>query len=180
MDDYLSKPIDVARMIAAVERLGRQSAAAPVTAPASAPVPAASEAVTFDEVAALGYAGGDRRLLKQVVTLFRSDSAARLRAIDRAIRAKDGEALRVAAHTLKGAAAAVGAISSRTLAAALEQMGRSRHLRDAAQTMGELRQVLAELDAAFFRAGLASSRPQRRSSPRRSRGRRFRRTRVSK
>jgi HPt (histidine-containing phosphotransfer) domain-containing protein len=67
------------------------------------------DATLFDEAAALRFAGGDRRLLKQVVALFRSDSAARLRAIERAIRRHDGEALRVAAHTLKGAVAAVGA-----------------------------------------------------------------------
>ena len=166
MDDYLSKPIDVARMIDVVERLGRQTGgASPRTIPASAGA-AASDGPTFDEAAALTYAGGDRRLLRQVVGLFRSDAVVRVRAIGRAIRARDAEAVRVAAHTLKGAAAAVGAGSGRALAASLEQMGRAGELQGAAPALEELQQVLGELDAAFFRAGLAT--PRRRKRPRRA------------
>jgi PAS domain S-box-containing protein len=180
MDDYLSKPIDVSRMIATVERLGRATPGAPAGGPAAPASAAVQDATLFDEAAALRFAGGDRRLLKQVVALFRSDSAARLRAIERAIRRHDGEALRVAAHTLKGAVAAVGAASGRALASSLEQMGRTGQLRAAVQTFAELRQVLIDLDAAFFRADLAASRPRRRSRPRSSKPRRSGRTRVSK
>jgi len=91
----------------------------------------------------------------------------------RAIRARDAEALRVAAHTLKGAAGAVGAGSSRALASSLEQMGRAGELQGAAPALEELRQVLGELDAAFFRVGLATPRRRKRSKPvRRTRRRR--------
>jgi PAS domain S-box-containing protein len=171
MDDYVSKPIDVSRMIAVVERLGRGTVAAP--APASAPPAGEAPALLFDEPAAMGFAGGDRRLLKQVIGLFRSDSAARLRAIDRAVRKGDAEGLRVAAHTLKGAAAAVGAASARQLAALLEQMGRSGQLDAAALTFGELRRVIDDLDGALGRAGLTSQRRRaRRARPPRSAPRR--------
>ncbi len=166
MDDYLSKPIDVPRMIAVVERLGRQGSATPAAGPGAASN-GSGDGPLFDDAAALMFAGGDRRLLRQVVGLFRSDAAARLRAIGRAIRAHDAEALRVAAHTLKGAAAAVGAGSSRALASALEQMGRAGELQGATPAFEELRQILGELDGAFFRAGLATARrrkPRRRPS----------------
>jgi HPt (histidine-containing phosphotransfer) domain-containing protein len=63
----------------------------------------------------------------------------------------------VAAHSLKGAAAAVGAGASRALAASLEQMGRAGELQGAKPAAQELGQVLAELDAAFRRAGLVAS-----------------------
>jgi CheY-like chemotaxis protein len=182
MDDYLSKPIDAARMIAVVERLGRQTeAAAADAAPASRPpLTTPSGTSLFDEAAALAYAGGDRRLLRQVVGLFQSDAAARIRAIARAIGAKDAEALRIAAHTLKGAAAAVGAGSGRALAASLEQMGRAGELQGATPAFDELRQVMRDLDAAFRRAGLAASRPRRRTRARSSRRRRSARTSVRK
>ena len=48
------------------------------------------------------YTGGDRRLLKEVVTLFRADYPSSLRKIDRALRRRDPEALRLAAHAPEG------------------------------------------------------------------------------
>jgi hypothetical protein len=111
MDGYLSKPIDVDELIATVERFGRK--AAPTSAgPNSRPV---SEIVVFDERAALAYTGGDRRLLKNVVKLFRSDYPSALRRIDRALRRHDFEALRQAAHGLKGAIATVGGSAGKRL-----------------------------------------------------------------
>jgi PAS domain S-box-containing protein len=174
MDDYLSKPIDAPRMIAVVERLGRQARGATANTVQGAAAAAPADGPLLDEAAALTYAGGDRRLLKQVVGLFRSDAVVRLRAIGRAIRAKDAEAVRVAAHTLKGAAGAVGASSSRALASSLEQMGRAGELQGAAPALEELRQVLGELDAAFFRAGLATPSRRKRSKPTRQTRRRRR------
>jgi PAS domain S-box-containing protein len=173
MDDYLAKPIDVPLLIAVVERLGRQARGAAANTVPGPGAAAPGDGPLLDEAAALTYAGGDRRLLRQVVGLFRSDATVRVRAMGRAIRARDAEALRVAAHTLKGAAGAVGAGSSRALASSLEQMGRAGELQGAAPALEELRQVLGELDAAFFRAGLATPRRRKRPKPaRRTRRRR--------
>ena len=82
MDGYLSKPIDVDELIATVERFGGRAADR-----WRAGQPQARRAVVFDERAALGYTGGDRRLLKNVVKLFRSDYPSALRRIDRALSA---------------------------------------------------------------------------------------------
>ena len=156
MDGYLSKPIDVDELIATVER---HADGGDVSAAAAAEEQAAVLAV-FDERAALGYTGGDRRLLAEVVKLFRADRGPSLRRIDRAIVRRDPEALRMAAHRLKGAIATVGAAASRQIAADLENTARAGNFEKAKRTYGKLRHELERLDKAFVKAGL--SRPPRR------------------
>ena len=161
MDGYLSKPIDVDELIAAVEGYAGRSA---VVKPAAAIDPPAPLAV-FDERAALGYTGGDRRLLAEVVQLFRADCAPSLRRIDRAIARRDPEALRMAAHRLKGAIATVGGASSRQIAAALEDTARAKQFDKAKRTFGKLRHELERLDQAFVKAGLSRPPRRKRSAP---------------
>jgi CheY-like chemotaxis protein/HPt (histidine-containing phosphotransfer) domain-containing protein len=156
MDGYLSKPIDVDELIAAVERYADGSV--PSSAPAAVEPP--PTLAIFDERTALGYTGGDRRLLAEVVKLFRADCAPSLRRIDRAITRRDPEALRMAAHRLKGAIATVGAPASRQIAADLEDTARTRNFDNAKRVYGKLRHELERLDKAFVKAGL--SRPPRR------------------
>jgi HPt (histidine-containing phosphotransfer) domain-containing protein len=110
----------------------------------------------FDERTALAHTGGDRRLLKQIVKLFRGDSPASLRRIDRALRDRDGEALRMAAHAIKGAIATVGSAAGRNAAAQLETQARSSNWLEAQRARDELRNVIRRLDEAFQSAGLLS------------------------
>ena len=169
MDDYLSKPIDVGKMIATVERLGAASTPLgdppPLKVsgpgePSPAEAPAAPEAAPlFDKAAALAHTGGDRQLLREIISLFRADLPSRLRAIARAVRSQDADALRSSAHALKGSLATVGGGSGRQLAAALEQMGRTRHLDDAARVLHDLKQDVAALDVEFGRARLGPRPP---------------------
>jgi PAS domain S-box-containing protein len=156
MDGYLSKPIDVDELIATVERFGAGDAAAP------APViePEANEAI-FDERAALSYTGGDRRLLKEVVQLFRADYPSSLRKIQRALQGRDPEALRLAAHRLKGSIATVGAPAARQVAAELEETGRSQDFERARDAYAKLRQEIERLEHAFAGARLTSHRSRR-------------------
>jgi len=164
MDGYLSKPIDVDDLIATVERFGGGGGGAA----ASSPIPKAETNVaTFDERAALGYAGGDRRLLTEVVTLFRADYPSSLRSIDRALARRDPEALRLAAHRLKGAIAIVGAAASRQIASDLEEKARALDFDGARSTSLELRHELERLEDAFAAARI--SRPLRRRPSRRAR-----------
>jgi len=160
MDGYLSKPIEVNDLISTVERFGQGVDATGAPARSSRPA-------LFDEVAALAYAGGDRRLLKQVIGLFRSDSPRSIRRIKQALTRRDGEALRMAAHALKGAIATVGSSAGREAAAEMEALARSNRFEDADRLYGELRELVGRLDQAFHAAGLAS-----RSRPRGTRRRR--------
>jgi len=63
MDDYLSKPIDIDLLIATIEGTGSKTAG-----------DAPPAAVTFDADAALRRTGGDTRLLKKLISLYRADA----------------------------------------------------------------------------------------------------------
>ena len=154
MDDYLTKPIDVDELIATVEGFGGEPLEARVEQPSQD-----IAAVTFDERTALACAAGDRRLLKRIIALFRSDRATTLRRINRAVADRDGEALRMAAHALKGSIATVGGARGREAAAELEQMGRANQFDDAEPACHRLSKEISLLDDAFAAANLVA-RPQ--------------------
>ena len=170
MDGYLSKPIDVDELIATVERFGD---GVPAVVPEAA-APEAAAPTVFDERAALAYSGGDRQLLKDVIKLFRSDYPTSLRRIDRALRRRDHEALRLAAHGLKGAIATVGSSAGRQAAAELEQTARSQSFEAAEQAYARLREEIGRLEEAFAAASLIPRRAprpaaRRKKSPQRKR-----------
>src|SRR5262245_15409472 len=150
MDGYLSKPIEVDDLIVTVERFG--SAAGNEGAHSVQP----ERHPLFDERAALAHTGGDRKLLKEIVKLFRAATPASLRRIDRALGGRDSEALRMAAHTVKGAIATVGSPAGRDAAAQLEAQARSSNWLEAARARDELRSAIRQLDEAFQSAGLLS------------------------
>lgn len=156
MDAYLSKPVDVDELVTAVERFGTGPAG---ERPASGVQPAGDP--VFDERAALAFSGGDRRLLQNVVRLFRSDYPNSLRRIDTALQSQDREALRLAAHGLKGAIATVGASAGREAAAELERTAHSGSFEEAGRASVKLRHEIDRLEAAFAAAGLAAPRARR-------------------
>jgi HPt (histidine-containing phosphotransfer) domain-containing protein len=162
-DGYLSKPIDVDELIATVERYGAGDATAPVQV-----IRQDANQAIFDEHAALSYTGGDRRLLKEVIQLFRADYPSALRRINRALKGRDPEALRLAAHRLKGSIATVGAPAARQVAAELEEAARSQDFEPARHSYAKLRQEIERLEGALAGASLTSHR-SRRARPDRTR-----------
>jgi PAS domain S-box-containing protein len=156
MDDYLPKPIDVPRLVETVERLG--GGAGPSLAAAAAGPARDGAPAVFDQGAALARTGGDRRLLRQIVGLFRTDSRASLLKIERAIAACDADKLRLAAHGLKGSAGTIGAAVVRDAAAALEEIARAGELDRAGDPAARLGAALADLERALHEAGLVSPR----------------------
>jgi PAS domain S-box-containing protein len=160
MDGYLSKPIDVDQLVSTVERIGGAAtggAARTGTTPSGEP---------FDERATLARVGGDRRLMEEVVRLFRADYPGTLRRIESAVRRRDAEGLRTAAHALKGSVATFGAQAARDAAQRLEQMGGTGDFAHAKDSYAALRAGLARLEDAFGEAGL--TRRKRRPRPKRS------------
>ena len=154
MDGYLAKPIDVDELIATVEHFASQMPIARTDAPPaaeSAPPP------VFDEGIALAYAGDDRRLLRQVIKLFRADVPGTLRNLSAAIDRQDAEAIRQAAHALRGAMAAIGATAGQQVATTLEEMGRSSQLDRTRETYATLLAQIEALNAAVEAAGLVST-----------------------
>jgi two-component system sensor histidine kinase/response regulator len=163
MDGYLSKPIDVDDLLATVERFGGDAPSAVLQQTEQQ----TSEAI-FDQRAALAYTGGDRRLLKDVIKLFRSDYPSSLLRIDRALQRRDLEGLRLTAHRLKGAIATVGGSAGRQAALELEQSARSQNYAAAERAYARLRHEITRLEQAFAASNLIA-RPARRSVARRTR-----------
>jgi PAS domain S-box-containing protein len=163
MDAYLAKPIDVDELIATVEACGtgRQTSHATATSSPASPPPVVQQLEVFDRRAALANAAGDRRLLGDVISFFRTDYPTSLRRIRSAIKKKDPEALRLAAHALKGALATVGSPAGREAAYRLEQLGRSRDIAAATDHLAALQQLIESLDDRFVRDGLAKTRSRK-------------------
>jgi HPt (histidine-containing phosphotransfer) domain-containing protein len=101
-----------------------------------------SEEPTFDRRAVLAHMEGDRKLLREIVELFRQDSPRLLDRVGHAIESGDGPKLAGAAHALKGALSNFAATRSVELARNLESMGQRGELEAAA---GAHRQLVAEL-----------------------------------
>ncbi|MDN3521686.1 response regulator [Halomonas ramblicola] len=142
MDDYVTKPFRAAELYRAVEASPHEATLASL-APRS---PAAgSSAPQLDWEEALANLEGNRALLGEMVELFLTESPRLLDAIDAAIAAADAQALRQAAHTLKGAALVVGARALGSRALELETTARAGELGDAAPAAARLREEAREL-----------------------------------
>lgn len=98
----------------------------------------------FDRDVALARAGGDKALLKDLVTLFMTDGPKHLLEAKAALGRGDGPALSRAAHTLKGASGLFGAVAVTRAVSELEGLRRVGDLARAER-------VCADLEAAFTR-----------------------------
>src|SRR5262245_31309031 len=112
MDGYLSKPVDPQLLFAAVERPGTSTSV----------LDAAASPAIFDMDALLTRVGGDRELMIEVIRLFLEDCPARLENIAAAMAANDADAVRVAAHALKGSAGSLGAVAVYDTSTTLEHL----------------------------------------------------------
>jgi len=113
MDEYLSKPVDRNALFAAVEPFplavrSRGEGRPPPPAP-----------IHLDE---MRRRLGDDDLIAEITAIFLADCPVRLAEIKTAVDARDRDAIRTAAHALKGAAGAVSAAPVAECARALERM----------------------------------------------------------
>ncbi len=122
MDGYVTKPVEADRLFEAVE----------------------SSAGRFDPTVAAARLGGDRRLLREMLDLFLAECPGMMSEIRRAIEARDAEALRRAAHALKGSVANFGASRPVEAARTLEKLGIDRDLAGAAAALNALQIALDE------------------------------------
>jgi CheY-like chemotaxis protein len=133
MDDYLPKPVTVQRLDTVLTRWR------PQTGPA-----APDEAVDGNVLAALRDLQGAGRpnLLAEVIAVYLRDTPPRLAAVHAAVAHADAEALRRAAHSLKGSSSQIGAVQVARLCADLEEQAGTTDLASTPET-------LPRLDAAF-------------------------------
>jgi two-component system, sensor histidine kinase and response regulator len=142
MDSYVSKPIRPRDLLEAVESV--------VTA--GAPV---------NRDALLARVNGNVKLLRQLSRLFLADSPKMLAAIRKAVQRRDGAALGMAAHTLKGSVANFDARRAVEAAQRLETMGRRGELAEAESAYRTLTNEIALVEKALA----AWAKPGARSKP---------------
>jgi two-component system sensor histidine kinase/response regulator len=112
MNDYVSKPINVDKMLSTLarwlpERRGVSPPAPAPAAPAAVPAPVDGLPETlagFDVAEGVKRVGGDRVLYRRLLMQFREHSANAGEEIRAALAAGDRQAARSAVHTLKGVA----------------------------------------------------------------------------
>jgi CheY-like chemotaxis protein len=151
MDDYVSKPIRASQLLTAIEKVSAQGPGR-----GGAGRETLSEGQTVDWTEALKAVRGDQRLLKTLVEAALEDCRQQMPAIERAIADGDRTALRLAAHTLKGAIRYFGQSRAFEHALRLEQLARENDLEEARQVAvvlePELRRLTEDLSQ-YLRAG---------------------------
>lgn len=153
MDEHITKPVSAEKLAKLIERLVHEPPstdsstdrpAPAATAAGAAPAPPAGTAINTD--AALRTVDGDVELLRELLDLFFEDYPEHLRSIREAVEHGDTGQLGRAAHTLKGAAAAISAERVREAAFALERVAKTDQLDEASVLLDALGAELAGLE----------------------------------
>ena len=146
MDDYLSKPVRAEELNRAILRVTPQTSKSPAPAAPEKPVDAGEEAALLARF-------GSRKFLNGMTKIFRTDAAKTLQLIREAIAQNDAEALRRAAHAIKGSAANFLAKDAVEAAYRLEAMGRENDLSGAEAGCRRLEEEIAALTESLSAMG---------------------------
>jgi PAS domain S-box-containing protein len=144
MDEYVSKPINIARVrdviVRLLERTSGESTNPDEVPQSGSALRQASSAAVFRPEQALGMLDENPEILDQALEAFLDCSSAMTQEIERSASTADAGALRRAAHGLRGAASGIGAGAVELTAERLEQVA----LREEFEAVGPL---LDELDS---------------------------------
>ncbi|HWE69404.1 MAG TPA: response regulator [Acidimicrobiales bacterium] len=149
MDDYLSKPLKVEDLVAALQRWApiHPTPAGPVDDTGDSPpvdiaptiAPPDDHPADLDTATLVGLRDlGGPALLDDLISLFRDDVDRYLSVFDLALADHDPGALRRASHSFKGSSANVGATRLAAVVATIEQLGVDENLDGAEALHGEL------------------------------------------
>jgi signal transduction histidine kinase/DNA-binding response OmpR family regulator/HPt (histidine-containing phosphotransfer) domain-containing protein len=152
MDGFVPKPIQSAKLLEMLDRLGTGSMPAmSETATADGGESEAldevalGESEALDEVALMKLIGGDRKLAGELAELFLEDLEPRVTEITAAVTQRDADRLRAGAHALSGSAGSLKAGIVSAAAGVLEAMGRSGELGGVQGALADLNSALASL-----------------------------------
>lgn len=146
MDDFISKPIEIADLQAAIWRqapttIGSQGSISSLPPEGSDPV--------FDRDALMLRLEGDEQLLKTLIDVFNRDYPKQLERLHHAVSEQDVDTLTRVAHGMKSAIATFHAEPARKAALHLEEIGRDRDIGSASQLLTHLEDELEKLHKAL-------------------------------
>ncbi|MDA2937282.1 response regulator [Acidobacteria bacterium AH-259-A15] len=146
MDDYITKPLRVEELEAALKR-----SRWPGNGEAKPNAAASSDPLNREVLATLRELQDEGKpdILEELFELFLKDTPTRLDAMREAVRKGDSEALRRAAHGQKGSSANLGAGQMEALCAELERKARGGAVEDAQAIVTQLETEFARLRKAM-------------------------------
>lgn len=154
MNAYVSKPVNPHDLAQALEAWLQFPEAREIE-PAS-PLSDHPASGTFDRSALAERLGGDEELVTEILEVFAADLPVQLARMEDALASGDTEILTRGAHTLKGAAANVGAQSLRAACTDLEDALRAGRIEDATPLLGLVRGAAAAFQERISGEGSAS------------------------
>jgi two-component system, sensor histidine kinase and response regulator len=154
MDDYLSKPFDLPKLRGMLQRWipGKARAVAGGTGAALEPEAAgapgemqaeAAQELVFDREGLLERIGGDLDFLQIFVVKFIESTSDLMTALVQSIALGDAVAIHLHSHSIKGAAASIGAEAMRSIAAEMEASAKGGQLSDMPKLCDALGQEFA-------------------------------------
>jgi PAS domain S-box-containing protein len=141
-DEYVTKPLRLAELLAAIDRLRTGIASVSAHAPAAA---GGATSSALDLAEALERVEGDRELLEEIARIFADECPSNIAAIRLALEAGDAHQLEILAHTIKGASANFGASGVTEAALKLENCARDGDFETAGQCIADLDTEVARL-----------------------------------
>jgi two-component system sensor histidine kinase/response regulator len=149
MDGYLAKPFRARDLLKSIENL--MSGLAETALSAADPL---SNGAVLDRSAMLDCVGGNQELLRAVIGVFLKNCPGLVAKIRCAVAERDCDALKLAAHTLRGAASTFLSASAVEATTRLERIGRESQLSSAKDQLSTLEKEIARLEPAL--RGLAA------------------------
>jgi signal transduction histidine kinase/CheY-like chemotaxis protein len=134
MDDYLSKPVRLSDLEAALRRVTPGARATPVL-----DTEAISRLMELEDAS-------HKSLVTSLVEIFFDDARRRLASLAEGLARDDRDAIALQAHSLKGSAGALGLVDVATVAGALEAASKAGDLPDLEAPAQELRAALARAE----------------------------------
>ncbi len=146
MNDYLGKPVQVEKLVAALQQVITHEPATPdpPPPPTDTTEPSVDDSAIDQFIAMAGAEGPE--LARELIDIYLRDTATKLDSLHTAIKHNDADTLRMLAHTLKSSSAQVGAIRLSALCADIETLVQS-----GASMFSEISEVLTRAEAEYQR-----------------------------